>query len=58
MLFALMRRVAMEMVKKIGSNVNDHRRGRTCNLLIRSQTRCHFARRPRGEVVVVSERIR
>ena len=24
----------------------DHRRGRTCNLLIRSQTRCHFARRP------------
>ena len=25
----------------------DHRRGRTCNLLIRSQTRCHFARRPR-----------
>jgi hypothetical protein len=27
---------------------NDHRRGRTCNLLIRSQTRCHFARRPRS----------
>jgi hypothetical protein len=28
---------------------DDHRRGRTCNLLIatsRSQTRCHFARRP------------
>jgi hypothetical protein len=28
--------------------LNDHRRGRTCNLLIRSQTRCHFARRPRN----------
>ena len=29
--------------------ITDHRRGRTCNLLItssRSQTRCHFARRP------------
>ncbi|KAI8996614.1 hypothetical protein BD414DRAFT_478541 [Trametes punicea] len=25
---------------------NDHLRGRTCNLLIRSQTRCHYARRP------------
>ena len=33
-------------LKDLYENVNDHRRDRTCNLLIRSQTRCHFARRP------------
>ena len=32
--------------RKEKKNSFDHRRGRTCNLLIRSQTRCHFARRP------------